>query len=86
MYRALTIICVIALLSLGTTIVATIVQHSDLAKESKQISALSQQETSSKHELSVITSELSQNSPRPHPSPTPHHKKHTAASPSPSAS
>ena len=70
MYRILTVIAVVALGALGTTVIATIVLHSSLSRQSNQIKALQGAEHSDHQKIAALENELGSASK---------HKKLTAA-------
>jgi len=69
MYKILTVLAVVALGALGTSIIATILLHAAISKQSKQISGLERVENSDNHKLAALQNEVGANK----------HKKLTAA-------
>jgi uncharacterized protein HemX len=57
-YKALTVVCVIAIIALGTSVFSAVIQRSETAKQSKQIAAISNDVASSRHELADLRTEL----------------------------
>jgi uncharacterized protein HemX len=58
MYKVLGVVCVVAALALGTSVVTAVIQRSDYAKESNQISNLKTEQSASKRELGTLRAEL----------------------------
>jgi uncharacterized protein HemX len=58
MYKVLGIVCVVAALALGTSVVTAVIQRSDYAKESSQISNLKTEQSDNRRELGMLRSEL----------------------------
>jgi hypothetical protein len=69
MYKILTALAVVAIAALGTSIIATVLLHSSISRESRQIKALQGAENSDNHRLSALANEVGANK----------HKKLTAA-------
>jgi hypothetical protein len=58
MHKILTAVAVLALLALGTSIVATVVLRSSIDKQSRQIGALDRAETADHKEITALQGEL----------------------------
>jgi hypothetical protein len=58
MRKLLTLVCVMAIIALGTSVISAVIQRSDTANQSKQIAAISNDLASSRHELADLRAEL----------------------------
>jgi hypothetical protein len=58
MYKILTALAVVALLALGTSIIASLTLHSSIDKQSRQISALDRAEAADHKEIAVLEGEV----------------------------
>lgn len=58
MYKILTAVAVVALATLGTTIIATVLLHSSISKESRQIKALQGAEHSDHQKIAALEGEV----------------------------
>jgi hypothetical protein len=58
MRKLLTLVCVMAIIALGTSVISAVIQRSDTASQSKQIAAISSDLATSRHELADLRAEL----------------------------
>lgn len=58
MYKILTALAVVALLALGTSIIASLTLHSSIDKQSRQIGALDRAEAADHKEIAVLQGEV----------------------------
>jgi len=58
MYKILTALAVVALLALGTSIIASLTLHSSIDKQSRQIGALDRAEATDHKEIAVLEGEV----------------------------
>jgi hypothetical protein len=58
MYKVLTVVCVIAIIALGTSVISAVIQNSTTARQSKQISSLSTNVAKYRHEVAVLRGDL----------------------------
>jgi hypothetical protein len=58
MYRILTAVAVVALVALSTSIIATILLHSSISRQSTQISSLQRAESSDHQEIAALEGEV----------------------------
>lgn len=70
MYKVLTALAVVALAALGTTIIATVLLHSSISKQSREIKALESAEHSDHQKIATLEGEVNSAT---------RHKKLTAA-------
>jgi hypothetical protein len=67
MYKVLTVVCVVAIIALGTSVISAIIQNSTTTRQSDQISSLSRDVATDRHEMSVLRTELHRNQAHQHP-------------------
>jgi hypothetical protein len=58
MYKVLVVVCVVAAIALGVSVVTAVIQRSDYTRESSQIGTLKTQEEANKRELGMLHAEL----------------------------
>ena len=58
MYKILTVVCVLALLAIGTSVIATVVQRSDVSRQSQEIARLNHDEVVLNNDITHIQAEL----------------------------
>jgi uncharacterized coiled-coil protein SlyX len=58
MYKVLTVVCVLAIIALGTSVISAVIENTTTARQSKQISNLSNQVATDRHEMSQLRAEL----------------------------
>jgi Tfp pilus assembly protein PilN len=58
MYKILTVVCVLAIAALGTSVITTVIQRSDVSLQSARITSLSNEQAAERQELAAIQAEL----------------------------